>query len=342
MERTSEIDLARIVWNITNKCNFSCSFCYTNSNPNKQYGLETASLLKIVNEINETNVSVVSLIGGEPLLRKDIALIIESFKDTIYLKLDTNGSLLLKNWCNAFDKINSFSIGLEGENIINEMERKSTNLVLKSISFLLNKNKTVNVPILINKNNFKAIKRSLNFILGLGINRVQINKFIPVIGRNNSYLSLTDDEENYVINSIIELIEEKPEIKNIISLNGFKSYLYFNNLKTKQDNLPNCKCGDFSAAISYDGYFVPCTVLSTEQTIPKLKKKYIIPNLITDSIKDSYEKSSLFKDFRRNTSFLSNECLNCKFNYYCNHGCRGYTLIATEDIFSHDPTCNLH
>lgn len=334
-------NLSRIVWNITNKCNFNCSFCYTNSNPSKQYGLSTETLLQIAKNINQTDVKVLSLIGGEPLLRKDIGKIIDTLNDNIHLKLDTNGSLLFRNWNKSLERINSFSIGIEGEKSVNEIERKSTINVIKSIYFLINKDKTVNVPILVNKNNYKNIKDSLVFIFGLGVKRVQVNKFIPVVGLNNEHLSLSKQEEDFVILSIIELLEERPELKNKLSFSGWKSVLYFTNLKNKDKNLPNCRCGELSAAISFDGDFVPCTVLSTELTVPKLKQKYYVPNLNIDDILDSYHNSPLFKQFRNYTSFLSNQCINCKFNYSCNHGCRAYALISTNDIFSHDPTCNL-
>jgi len=341
MINKSKIDLARIVWNITNKCNFNCSFCYTNSSPDKQYGLDTKSILKIVSDINQTDVSVLSLIGGEPLLRKDICEIINAIDDRIYLKLDTNGSLLLKNWSNSLERLNSFSIGLEGEKATNELDRKSTESVLKSINFLLEKNKIVNVPILVNKNNFKTIKESLKFILRLGVNRVQVNKFLPVIGLDNKYLSLTTEDENFVLSSIVDLLEEMPEIKDKIALNGWKNPIYFKKIKVQDEYLPSCHCGELSAAISFDGYFVPCTVLSTELTVPKLRQKYSVPNLNTDTITNAYINSKLFQDFRSYTNFLSKKCLECSFNNSCTHGCRGYTLLTEIDIFSHDPTCNI-
>lgn len=334
--------LTSIIWHVINKCNFSCEFCYTNSNPTKPYGLSTRDLLHIVQQINASKIKTVSLIGGEPLIRKDFDILLDAFDPSIALKVDTNASLLQKKWSKSIEKINVYCIGIDGESDVNELDRRFTSAVISAIEFLLYKGKTVNVALLINAKNYREIKTSLKFILQLGVNTVQVNRFLPVIGRSNNHLALGKKEETFAINEIIELIQENPDLKQRIRLKGWKHALYFQYFRKKPEGFASgCKCGNLLASISFDGYFVPCTVLAHEYSIPILQNMYIVPNLLRDSMLGSFSNSQLFKDFRRLTAFKSKKCLSCHYNSLCNHGCRAYSLISTGDLFAHDPSCNI-
>lgn len=91
--------------NLTKKCNFSCSYCYNNSNyDNMSNSFVTDNWDSIINQIKYTSINEIRLSGGEPLLVDNIAGICKSIKsNNISYTLTTNGSLLRKNlgWMKA-------------------------------------------------------------------------------------------------------------------------------------------------------------------------------------------------------------------------------------------------
>ena len=78
-----------VVWEITNNCNYKCPHCrafqdYTKDNVNIEN--------KIVDEIIKSEIFVVNLSGGEPLLNKRIFDIAKKLTDNnVYVVLSTNG-----------------------------------------------------------------------------------------------------------------------------------------------------------------------------------------------------------------------------------------------------------
>ena len=152
---------------------------------------------------------------------------------------------------------------------------------------------------------------------------------------------MSSAEEDMVISDIAKLCQERPNFKQHIKFKGWKNHAYFKELVSASRLMNHCFCGDLSAAISIDGYFVPCSVLSTKPNLPVLMKRYNVPNLLYDNLLDSFQSSILFQDFRNSIGFLSGKCLSCSFRRLCGHGCRGYALIQSGDIFAHDPTCNI-
>lgn len=84
-----------IGWVIIGGCNLRCLHCYGNAEALPKNVLSTADCLKIVDRIAEARIMRVVISGGEPLLRKDIFIIIESLKSRgISVVLGTNGSFI--------------------------------------------------------------------------------------------------------------------------------------------------------------------------------------------------------------------------------------------------------
>ncbi len=86
IERHSDFDLAM---NITRRCNRDCGFCYL-ENKNGELPYE-----KVIDILNLTNAGILTLTGGEPLIRADIFDIIQTARNLGYdVNLLSNGDLL--------------------------------------------------------------------------------------------------------------------------------------------------------------------------------------------------------------------------------------------------------
>ena len=85
----------KVCWNLTNKCNKNCRFCFRDKNL-KPLSLEDN--LVVLDNLSKMDVSKITFSGGEPLLYPNlIDLLKESKNRFIYNKINTNGSLLNEN-----------------------------------------------------------------------------------------------------------------------------------------------------------------------------------------------------------------------------------------------------
>ena len=97
-------DLEWIIWHITNKCNLSCSYCYTDSHIGATGSLKTSELYDIADAINNTKANLVTIIGGEPFTVKELPSIVEKLIEVKNRKIniDTNGTYLTTNWSDIY------------------------------------------------------------------------------------------------------------------------------------------------------------------------------------------------------------------------------------------------
>ncbi len=84
---------------ITNKCNLRCKMCnYWKGLYPKEVSTCEAKL--ILDKLADVNIQILSVTGGEPLMRRDISELLDYAKHTLkipYVRLQTNATLLTKN-----------------------------------------------------------------------------------------------------------------------------------------------------------------------------------------------------------------------------------------------------
>ncbi len=81
-------------WAVTGRCNAACSYCdrWREDDPD---ALDTTAALDLVDQLADTGTRMLSLSGGEALLREDLPSIVERAQQRgIHCSLNTNGRLL--------------------------------------------------------------------------------------------------------------------------------------------------------------------------------------------------------------------------------------------------------
>jgi MoaA/NifB/PqqE/SkfB family radical SAM enzyme len=77
---------------LTNACPQNCEYCYSKDKKGK--AMDTATILKLVNDLKQMGVFWFGFTGGEPLLNKDIVRIVECASSRCTVKLFTTGCTL--------------------------------------------------------------------------------------------------------------------------------------------------------------------------------------------------------------------------------------------------------
>jgi len=109
---------------ITHKCGLKCSFC--NVWMEKTPDLKKEDVFRVLDNIGNSSIIVLSLEGGDPLIRKDLNEILEyAFQKPFYLFFTTNGHLLDKRPMKDYGKnIDYLHISIdEGHKNLNFFDR---------------------------------------------------------------------------------------------------------------------------------------------------------------------------------------------------------------------------
>ena len=103
-----------IVLVTNNGCNLNCSYCYGNYGERKQKDYSTKELLKIIDELKQQGTKLLTVHGGESLLRKDIGEILNYAKNKgFYISLNTNG-YYVKSRINDIKFLDNICLSLDG------------------------------------------------------------------------------------------------------------------------------------------------------------------------------------------------------------------------------------
>ena len=111
-------------YKITNKCNMRCKFC--NVWMEKTPELDTEGVFKVLDNLGNSSITLLSLEGGEPLSRKDLGEILRYARTKpFYLFFTTNGLLLDRSPMKEYGKyIDYLHISIdEAHNNLHMLER---------------------------------------------------------------------------------------------------------------------------------------------------------------------------------------------------------------------------
>ncbi len=107
-----------VVWNFTNRCNLNCLHCHQDSSPTSTYPeLSTPQAFKVIDNMSDARVAILTFSGGEPLLREDLFEAVERATDRGMLcTIASNGTLMTKEAAEKLSTagIRRVEIGLDG------------------------------------------------------------------------------------------------------------------------------------------------------------------------------------------------------------------------------------
>lgn len=95
---------------VTNRCSYKCWHCYNAGRSQKDLSL--AEFRKVASALQVLGVVHVTLSGGEPLVRKDLAEIAEAFDESTYLSLNTTGAGLNPGRARSLRRAGVFALGV--------------------------------------------------------------------------------------------------------------------------------------------------------------------------------------------------------------------------------------
>lgn len=245
---------------VTKRCNAKCGFCDYWRTKEEQALADYGPVVKKIDPM------MVTITGGEPLLRRDIIEVVEGIRRAVpvtYRAMVTNGSLLTLEKAERLHEagIDQIAISLDA---VDERHDESRGIpgLWKRISTLLPQLPdvgfdAVTINWVIMADNFDQTLRVAELAREWGV-YVSYSSYFPLKSLNNNGHMPTADKIDKIQATIEELLRFKRKNRNVRSSNYFLSHIpqYYRGVL-----IPDCPAGLKWIQISPEGYYKPCSEL---------------------------------------------------------------------------------
>lgn len=309
--------LYNLFWETTLRCNAKCKHCGSRAgeNCNIKDELKTSEIKKafksIADKYDASNI-LVSVTGGEPLVRKDLFEVME-YAHNLGFKwgMTTNGMLINKEIIEKMKKtgMTTISISLDGlekshdnfRGVKGSFKKIIENIKkLKQEDFLF-----LQVTTVVNKLNISELEEMYEKMKNLEIDSWRIVNMDP-IGRaqDNQKLALDSNDYKY----LLDFIKEKRKKSKFDVTYGCTHFVGMKYEKEVRKNMFFCVTGYTTGSILYNGDIYVCP--SVER-----RKELVQGNIKQDDFVEVWENK--FKWFRDLDKLKCKECTSCKDWKYC-------------------------
>jgi MoaA/NifB/PqqE/SkfB family radical SAM enzyme len=254
-------------WEITHRCNTNCLHCYSESG--REVGsageLSTLEALGVLAQLADARVPLLTLSGGEPLLREDWSELARKAVDLgIGVNLVTNGALITEA---VADEIGSLGLGSVTVSLdshlagVHDRIRQWPglfDLAVAGIRRLVARGVRVVIGFTPNRLNVKSARPFLELARSLGVAAVSVTELV-VAGRASDWLALSGTE---LLASLAEWgeLRETLDGPTRIILQDFRAAVPAPELRVRE--AAGCGAGRLFVRIRPDGSITPCSFLA--------------------------------------------------------------------------------
>lgn len=214
---------------LTYKCNLNCPYCYVGGERNKKE-LTTDEWKQVIDQL--PFYSIATLVGGEPLIRKDFVEILAYTSKKIFNKVHvvSNGILIDDEIIKAFIKYNLLllSVSLDGYGRNHDLNRGKDGIFDKIVSNLeklksQKVNQMIDIKTILLKNNLDDIVKLYQLCEKMGFEFLSISFLRNNHWKQNSVLQesfIPEFNANYPIELYFDMEHFKEVYKEIEALHG--------------------------------------------------------------------------------------------------------------------------
>jgi len=359
-----------IVWNFTNRCNLNCLHCHQDSSPISSYPeLTTSQAFKVIDNMSDAGVAIITFSGGEPLLRRDLYDVIKRANDNGMLcTIASNGTLMTREVAKKLAKvgIRRVEIGLDGATAeTHDFLRNNHGSFKATIEGIKNCAEVgfdeLATTMTLHSKNVSELEETMKLAEKLGATRFYLNRLIPAgRGVEACYLDVTSEEKIKALETLYSKFHKSV-------LNGFSMQCYARGMtyyarlgyerskgkvftvsealsgyeKMFQDKfgLEISKIvrklaagfGGCSAGLTYAG------LTASGDLIPCVPAPIKLGNLLEQNLEEIWINNELL-NYIRNRKALKGSCKICAYGDLCG-GCRYTAYITHGDWLGPDTSC---
>nr|MDO8097691.1 radical SAM protein [Candidatus Njordarchaeota archaeon] len=359
-----------VVWNFTNRCNLNCLHCHQDSSPTSSSSeLTTSQAFKVIDNMSDAGVAILTFSGGEPLLRKDLYDAIQRANDNSMLcTIASNGTLMTSQVARKLAKagIRRVEIGLDGARAETHdflrNKHGSFEATIKGIEncVAVGFDELATTMTLYSKN-ISELEETIDLAEKLGATRFYLNRLIPAgRGLESRHLDVTYRERiealetlhNRFHKSLIEgfgvqcyargmtyyarLGHERSKGKVFTVSEALSGYERMFQKKFELDVTKIVRklaagFGGCSVGLTYAG------LTASGDLLPCVPAPIKLGNLLEQSLEEIWTHNELL-NYVRNRKALKGSCKICIYGDLCG-GCRYTAFVAYGDWLGPDASC---
>lgn len=338
-----------IQWDSTNDCNLRCSHCYHNregeEHENHKQGQNILSLDEVVSMIDDLDETGkrwsmqprFQISGGEPLMRKDLYLILKHTQELgMETRLLTNGTLITEKKAKELSElgVKRLQISIDGKKDRHNVIRGKSfayDLAIQGINNCSKNNIDVTVSMTALQSNKQDLENVIINSIKAGAKYIGTQSYVPDPALGVKDPEFMDQFDLYSFNLETRKLEEKYGDKIHILQTEVLWHLMQWDTKIKKEArekdlfLSGCGAGWSGLSVLSDGTVYPCRRLP------------IIIGHIEKGFSNLMINNSILRDLR-NFEKMREKTEECEHIPYC-RGCRAIAYATTGDYLAKDPMC---
>lgn len=256
---------------ITERCNLKCIYCFPDSPNRVVKDLSTEQIFKIVDELYAMGTRYITLLGGEPMIRKDFGEIVDYIvAKGIMTETGTNG-YFTKHWIPTLKKLYLVCHSIDGDETSHDLNRGkgSHEKIVESLRLCKANGIPVQMRAVFNKNNVGALPYLLKLSREFGTSLALAEQ--AVVKTKDKEYAMTNEEirefwirvkdykrQGYFIDKSFTLLDKIINYPPEIPYN--KLFMKGERVPFKGD-FPNCNLSRGYCFIDADGFMYPCATL---------------------------------------------------------------------------------
>ena len=320
---------------LTYACPVQCPYC---SNPlqisaNRKQELTTEQWIDVLSQARELGAVQLGFSGGEPLVRPDLAVLIQEAKSLgFYTNLITSAIGLNAAKIAAFKAagLNHIQISFQGSNQESNKKFGGTDSFrhkMEMTSEVIRQEIPLGLNFVLHRQNIHQVREFLETAELLGAEFVEL--------ANTQYYGWAKHNQQGLLPSRKQVEDAERVTNDFRSRHKGNMDVFFVAPDYYDDRPKKCSNGWATTFITVtpEGDVLPC---HAAKVIPGLD----FPNVKQHKLSDIWRSSDLFNKYR-GTNWMVEPCASCPERMIDLGGCRCQALMLTGDAANADPVCSL-
>jgi Fe-coproporphyrin III synthase len=347
-----------VFWNLTDRCNLSCTHCYSRSGPGRttEGELTTGEAFGVIDDLADMGVPLILFTGGEPLMRADLfELAAHAWSRGLRMALSTNGTLITPDIARRIKEsgIEYAGISLDGANAKTHDRFRNFpgafDQTLRAFSACMEAGLRCGVRVTLTKENCHELEALVDLSISLGASRFCLYWLVPTGRGSESYARLQLDRDE-VIEALSLLYrkakETDPAAMEFLTVDAPQDCIHLlasmekdgsEDLADARELLESlkggCSAGTRVANIDTRGNVYPCQFARS-------------PEFLVGNIRDrpfskiwADQENPVLARFREKDARFGGRCAGCNYRDLCGGGCRVRAHAVDGDFLAEDPFC---
>lgn len=199
---------------VTGRCNYRCVYCYGDYRDHSDDIMSTSDIVNIIISLKSLGTRIVNIIGGEPLVRDDIGVLVETVKKhNMICHLSSNASLV-ESKIDLIKNIDVLDTSLDGTEENNDKSRGSGTYkkTMAGIECALNYGIKINVNMVLTRHNITDVDALVQLASEMGFSisfNIAFDSHSPSHGNYEDSLAIKCSDDMAVRRALRKILDYK-------------------------------------------------------------------------------------------------------------------------------------